>query len=236
MNFHSVLSVFYPINDCLIIEKETRISLSISEKQADSQRFPALPSNYNLMDYCYQSLSVDTTIMVSNKCLNIGKQDMVSFCLHNRLLYQQLNDYSVFYKAWHVAGVEKIRDLFNGNTFLSHRDFCSYFGLKTNFLSYYGLCKAIPPNWIKIVKGKLQPPPNKSISMDRISLEKLSCKLASNFFVERKFVPATAKRRLRKANLNEQQISQIYKMPFSATKDIQLSMFQVKILHHHYIT
>ena len=81
------------------------------------------------------------------------------------------------------------------------------------------------------MKGKLQPPSNKSISMDRIPLEKLSCKLATNFFVERKFVSATAKKRLRKANLNEQQISQIDKIPFSATKDIQLSMFQVKILH-----
>ena len=58
------------------------------------------------------------------------------------------NDYSVYYKEWHVAGVEKIGDLFNGNTFLSHQDFCSYFGLKTNLLTYCGLCKAIPPNWI----------------------------------------------------------------------------------------
>ena len=82
------------------------------------------------------------------------------------------------------------------------------------------------------MKGKLQPPSNKSISMDRIPVEKLSSKLATNFFVERKFVPATAKKRLRKASLNEQQISQIYKMPFSATKDIQLSMFQFKILYH----
>ena len=57
-----------------------------------------------------------------------------------------------------------------------------------------GLCKAIPPNWIKMMKGKLQPPSNKSISMDRIPFEKLSCKLATNFFVERKFVPATAKK------------------------------------------
>ena len=41
-------------------------------------------------------------------------------------------------------------------------------------------CKAIPPNWIKIMKGKLQPPSNKSISMDRIPVEKLSSKLATN--------------------------------------------------------
>ena len=33
-------------------------------------------------------------------------------------------------------------------------------------------------------------------------------------------------------NLNEQKIFQMYKMPFSATKDVQLSMFQVKIIHH----
>ena len=41
-------------------------------------------------------------------------------------------------------------------------------------------CKAIPPNWIKIMKGKLQPPSNKSISMDRIPVDKLSSKLATN--------------------------------------------------------
>ena len=39
-------------------------------------------------------------------------------------------------------------------------------------------------------------------------------------------------KRLKRANLNDQQIYQMYVMPFKATKDIQLSMFQFKIVHY----
>ena len=141
-------------------------------------------------------------------------------------------NYSVYYKEWNEAGVEKIRDIFNDNKFISYRDFCSHFGLKTNFLTYYGLCQAIPSHWITILKGKVQPQPNEPTNMNRIPLEKLSCKLATTYLVEKKFVSTTAETRLKRANLNDQQIYQTYIMPFKATKDIQLSMFQFKIVHH----
>ena len=138
----------------------------------------------------------------------------------------------VYYKEWNEAGVEKIRDIFNDNTFISYRDFRSHFGLKTNLLRF----QAIPSNWITILKGKVQPQPNEPTNMNRIPLEKLSCKLATNYFVEKKFVSATAEKRLKRANLNDQQIYQMYVMPFKATKDIQLSMFQFKIVHHILLT
>ena len=149
---------------------------------------------------------------------------------NNRFI--RIGKYSVYYKEWHEAGVEKIRDIFNGDTFTPYRDFCSHFALKTNFLTYYSLCQAIPSNWIKTLKGILQPHSKEPTNMDRIPLEKLSCKLATNYLVEKKFVSATAEKRLKRAKLNDQQIYQTYMMPFKATKDIQLSMFQFKIVHH----
>ena len=38
-----------------------------------------LTATYNLMDHCYQSLSVDITTMVSKKCPNIGQQVIAIF-------------------------------------------------------------------------------------------------------------------------------------------------------------
>ena len=43
----------------------------------DWHRFPAFSSTYTLTDQYYHSLSVDTTIMISNTCLVIGEQVVV---------------------------------------------------------------------------------------------------------------------------------------------------------------
>jgi len=122
-----------------------------------------------------------------------SKEEILDEILWNNRFIRICN-YSVYYKEWNEAGVKKIRDIFNDNTFISYRDFCSHLGLKTNFLTYYGLCQAIPSNWIKILKGKVLPQPNEPTNMNRIPLENLSCKLATNYLVEKKFVSATVEK------------------------------------------
>ena len=127
----------------------------------------------------------------------------------------------------------KIRDLFRGNTFLSYRDFCSHFALKTNLLTYYGLCPATPPNWIKILKGKLQPPANKSTGSDRISLLTSSLvNLLLFMFCWREMRPCHHQKKDWEKPI--EMSSKLIKLTrcLSGLLKAQLSMFQFKILHH----
>ena len=149
---------------------------------------------------------------------------------NNRFI--KIEGYSVYYKKWHEAGVTKVEDIFLGNTFLPFNDFCDKYKIKTNFLKYYGLCHAVPQEWVDILKGKAVVPVEKSADQDKIPLDQISCKLATKFLVKNKFVAPAAERRMRNANLNEVTIQRIYSLPFKVTKDTRLSIFQFKIVHH----
>ena len=105
-------------------------------------------------------------------------------------------------------------------------------GLITNFLTYYGLCNAIPQKWIRLLKESNPNTPTNSEYVGKIPLSKLSCKSASRFLISQKFEPPTAERRMLQANLDKQAISTIYNIPFKVTKDIRLAIFQFKIVHH----
>ena len=52
------------------------------------------------------------------------------------------------YKQWLEAGVAKIGNIFQGDTFSTFNDFSSKFSTKTNFLAYHGLCHTIPQKQI----------------------------------------------------------------------------------------
>ena len=54
-------------------------------------------------------------------------------------------------KKWVDAGLTKIEDFFQGNSFPTFDEFYSKFEIKTNFLNYYGLCHAVPQKWINIL-------------------------------------------------------------------------------------
>ena len=110
-------------------------------------------------------------------------------------------------------------------------EFCSRFKIKANFLMYHGLCHSIPREWINILKRNIQAPLDVQDN-DRLTLNKLSCKSATQFLVKNKFVTPTTEKRMVKANLNEKTIHRIYSLPFKVTKDIRLAIFQFKIIHH----
>lgn len=75
-------------------------------------------------------------------------------------------------------------------------------------------------------------PLKKRSEKERISLDKLSCKSVTKFFVKSKFVTPTAERRMTEAGLKEHTIQLIYSLPFNVTKDTWLAIFQYKIIHH----
>ena len=140
---------------------------------------------------------------------------------------------SVYYKQWHEAGVTKIGDIFQEDSFLTFNDFASTFQIKTNFLKYYGLCHAIPKKWINHLKGKGELITNSLIhGTTKLSLNKISCKVASQMFVKMKFEKPTAEKRMTQANFDEETIRLTYSIPFKVTKDIRLTILQFKIIHH----
>ena len=67
---------------------------------------------------------------------------------------------------------------------------------------------------------------------ERLSLDKLSCRSGTKFFVKSKFVTPTAERRMTEAGLKEHTIRLIYSLPFNVTKDTRFAIFQYKIIHH----
>ena len=125
-----------------------------------------------------------------------------------------------------MAGVIRVNDIFCENNFLTFNDFCRKFAIKTNFLTYYGLCNAIPQKWIRLLKESNPNTPTNSEYVGKIPLSKLSCKSASRLLISQKFEPPTAERRMLQANLDKQAISTIYNIPFKVTKDIRLAIFQ----------
>ena len=99
---------------------------------------------------------------------------------NNRFI--KINGSSVFYRQWHDAGITKVSDIFKDGSFLTFNEFVSTFQIKTNFLKYYGLCHAIPQEWINLLKDKSV---SKTCSINnnkKISLDKISCKVASQIF------------------------------------------------------
>ena len=126
-----------------------------------------------------------------NQHIPENKEQILNEILWNNR-FIKIKKFSIYYQSWHKAGVIKIKDIFCENNFLTFNDFCRKFTIKTNILTYYGLCCSIPQKWIRLLK---QLNPNTSTNSEyvgKIPLSKLSWKSASRVFVSQKFEPPTA--------------------------------------------
>ena len=144
----------------------------------------------------------------------------------------KIEGFSVYYRKWYESGVVRIKDIFCGNNFLTFNDFYTKFQIKTTFLKYCGLCNAIPASWIRLLKSSADEAQRKSDHNQKIDIGKLSCKVATKILIDKKFETPTAERRMRQLSLDDSTIRAIYDIPFKVTKDIRLSIFQFKIIHH----
>ena len=150
---------------------------------------------------------------------------------NNRFI--KIEGLSVYYREWHNAGITRVKDIFNKNKFLAPDVLSNKFSLKSsNFLKYLALCSAIPRDWIRILKDTHETPAPVPDTVNTISINKLSCKIATQILIAKKFQPPTAERRMRQANLDDNAIQTIYNIPFNVTKDIKLAIFQYKVAHH----
>ena len=91
----------------------------------------------------------------------------------------KIGGYSIYYKKRHDAGLTKIEYFFQGNRFLTFEEFFSKFQIKTNFFNNYDLWHAVPQKWTNILKGNFTEPLGKRSEKERISLDKLSCKISN---------------------------------------------------------
>ena len=166
-----------------------------------------------------------------NQHIPENKEQILNLTLWNNR-FIKIKKFSTYYQSWHKAAVIRIKDIFCENNFLTFNNFCHKFTIKTNFLTYYGLCSLIPLKWICLLK---QSNPNIRTNLKyvgKVPLSQLSCKSASRVFVSQKFEPPTAERRMLQANLERQAISTIYSIPLKVTKGIRLAILQFKIVHH----
>ena len=95
---------------------------------------------------------------------------------------------SIYWKDWHDAGIQKIKDLLDeNNMFLTFNKFCSKTGFKVPFTKLYGLISANPCRWkcaLRIVCN-INTPDAKDKNF--VQANKLTCKRARNIFIQRKF-------------------------------------------------
>ena len=98
----------------------------------------ALNSTIN-QDY---TTKIGTKILWNNKSIKINKKTLC-------------------YLTWIEKGIICISDLYYNQNILGFNDFINKYGIRTDFLTYYGICAAVPPEWkIKMSTEKLVAPYN----------------------------------------------------------------------------
>ena len=113
---------------------------------------------------------------------------------------------SIYYKDWQAVGIEKIKDLLNGeNKFTSYQNLSQKVGKRLPFKKLLGLINAIPDSW----KQKLRTESRFNNDNDQhntkasLTTKGITCKQSRNIFVKRKFKEPLANNRLRRLGVNE---------------------------------
>ena len=136
----------------------------------------------------------------------------------------------VYLPHWHRAGIKQISDLFDEreNCFLPFLSLRNKYMLNCNFLQYYSLLSAIPQSWKKLLRvnsgDSTTPPP---------PICNITCKmLYDKLLTLENLQPPTSEKKLLSYGIAKENLNKIYLLPFTATKEVKLAMFQHKIIHN----
>jgi len=140
-----------------------------------------------------------------------------------------VNKKIVFFPHWYPAGIKTISDLFDSceRRFLPFSSFRNRFNVKCNFLQYHSILSSIPQNWKKLLQEGSEDPvtPPTLISS-------LSCKAMYSILLNLEDLPPpTSEKKLSASGVEKSDLNKIYLLPFKATREIKLTMFQYKIIH-----
>ena len=130
---------------------------------------------------------------------------------NNRFI--RIDGKSIFFLSWYQKGVIKIRDLLNDGRFLSRAEFQEKYGLKVNFLKYFGLLSAIPSGWKNFLLNSPHIPSNKAVK-DYLTPSNVIAKMAREYFVLRVLKSPNIELELVGENLSPKAI---YQLPFKVT-------------------
>ena len=115
------------------------------------------------------------------------------------------------------------------NCFLSLESFRNKFNIQCNFLQYFALVSSISSAWKKLLLVETQ----HTTVTEPFSNKMLTCKtLYDKLVTLEKLPPPSAEKRLENYGLKQEDYCKVYLLPFKATKEVKLVMFQYKILHH----
>ena len=138
----------------------------------------------------------------------------------------------VYLPLWHRAGIKQISDLFDEheNCFLPFLSVRNKYRLNCNFLQYHGLISAIPQSWKTLLHvnsddsiATTSPPP----------IGTITCKtLYNRLLALENLPPPTSEKKLLSYGIAKENLKNIYLLPFTATKEVKLAMFQYKITHN----
>ena len=149
---------------------------------------------------------------------------------HEEILWNNrevlVNGKTLFYKCWFDKNILRVGDLLQKDgKFLSFRDFCDKFKIRTPFTIYFGVLKSIPNSW----KHTTSLSSSKSTESKETE-ENISTKTVYSLLLKELFVPPTAENKILRHGFTNETIHKVYGLPFHIKNDITISMFQYEII------
>ncbi len=155
----------------------------------------------------------------------------------------KIQDKTIFYHRWHVAGVNFLNDLVDENgKFLTVENFRRNYNVQCNFLQYCGVIHAIPREWKNLL-------PNPCPRLNNITIKDLEIlkglKKPTKYFYPLLIGKLKQKRLVHKIHWergldiianDDEEWRFFHTLPFMTTKETKLQTFQFNISHNSLIT
>ena len=147
-----------------------------------------------------------------------------------------VNNSSIFYRDWFEKGIIHVGDLYENGNFITLNSLKNRFNLNTNFVQYYGVCKAIPRTWKTVINNTA---PNRpyNLASNKYFILNASHKPSKIFYWQyvktRCKQPEKVKQKWKDVfqDLEEQHFKKIFIMPYTCTIETKLRNFQLKFIH-----
>ena len=142
--------------------------------------------------------------------------------------------------ALYEAGIVRVIDLFKPDgTFINLHEFCKDHNIKCNFLQVIQIKKAIPKTWVTMITSQLtHSTENTNVNLllktsgKCYDICKSSTKTVYEHIILSKYVQATAVQRWSEQfEIDEDDWSNIFTLPFKTSRETKLQSFQYKIIH-----
>ena len=171
--------------------------------------------------------------------LNEINNDAISKC-DNQIIWNNkhilINNSTIFYREWFEKGIIHVGDLYENRHFITLNSIRNRFNVNTNFVQYFGLCRAIPRTW-KTEINNIAPNRPYNLASNKYFILNTSPKPSKIFYwlyVKTHCKPPEKVKQKWKdifQDLKEQHFRKIFIMPYTCTIETKLRNFQLKFIH-----